>query len=252
MTVNAKKLISYFTDLIFPPLCPLCKVPESATEANLIAKDGLCHECRKAITPLPSPICAKCGTPFSGTIGIKHCGACLKDCPPFTLARSAFTYDGPLLSAIHHFKYNKRTSLAPTLGRLAGKALNEINLDYDKIVPIPLHKNRLKRRGFNQSLLLAREILRQEQRDPEKPELDYQNLIRQKDTRSQIELKGKAREINVKGAFSVIDKTAFKDKKILLIDDVYTTGATIKECSRILSACGAEVFALTLARVIRV
>jgi len=167
------------------------------------------------------------------------------------LARSAFTYDGPLLSAIHHFKYNNRTSLAPTLGRLAAKALRGINENYDKIIPIPLHKNRLKSRGFNQSLLLAREILRQEQKLSKKPELDYLNLIRQKDTRSQIELKGKAREINVKGAFAVLNKDGFKGKKILLIDDVYTTGATIKECSRMLSDSGAEVFALTLARVIR-
>ncbi len=252
MTVNAKKLISAFTSLIFPPLCPLCKETESTPNANLIVKNGLCCECWEKITPLPAPICARCGTPFSGTIGIKRCGACLKDCPPYTLARSAFTYDGPLRSAIHHFKYNNRTSLAPTLGRLAVKALCGINQNYDKIIPIPLHKNRLKSRGFNQSLLLAREILRQQEGHPQSPELDYRNLIRQKDTRSQIELKGKAREINVKGAFFVIDKTAFKDKKILLIDDVYTTGATIKECSRMLTACGAEVFALTLARVIRV
>jgi len=251
MTINAKKLINSFTDLIFPPLCPFCKETESTTKANLIVKDGLCCECRKNITPLPSPICARCGTPFSGTIGVARCGACLKDCPPYMLARSAFTYDGPLLSAIHHFKYNNRTSLAPTLGRLAAKALRGINENYDKIIPIPLHKNRLKSRGFNQSLLLAREILRQEQKLSKKPELDYLNLIRQKDTRSQIELKGKAREINVKGAFAVLNKDGFKGKKILLIDDVYTTGATIKECSRMLSDSGAEVFALTLARVIR-
>ncbi|VAV84164.1 Competence protein F homolog, phosphoribosyltransferase domain; protein YhgH required for utilization of DNA as sole source of carbon and energy [hydrothermal vent metagenome] len=251
MNNNARKLLGSFTDLIFPPLCPLCAKSKAITKDCLIVKDGLCLECQKGTRAITSPICSLCGTPLAGAGSVARCGACIKAEPPYKLARSAFHYDGPLLGAIHNFKYNGRTLLAPTLAALAARALDGITKDFDKIVPIPLHKNRLQRRGFNQSLLLARELLHS-QRPLQNAGIDYRNLQRKRDTRSQIELKGRQRVANVKGAFSVIDKDAFKDKKVLLVDDVYTTGATIKECSRVLSACGAEVYALTLARVIRV
>lgn len=251
MSSNARKLLDSFTDLIFPPLCPLCKGSGAATKDRLIVKDGLCLECLRGTGAIAAPICSLCGTPLGGVGNVARCGACIKARPPYRLARSAFRYDGPLLAAIHSFKYNGRTLLAPTLAGLAARALDGVTADFDKVVPIPLHKNRLRRRGFNQSLLLARELLRL--RGPlQTARIDYRNLRRARDTRSQIELKGRQREANVRGAFSVIDKDAFKGKKVLLVDDVYTTGATIKECSGVLSACGAEVYALTLARVVRV
>ncbi len=251
MKSGARKLLGSFTDLIFPPLCPLCANSEAAAKGRLIVRDGLCLECRKGISAITTPVCSLCGTPLGGAGGVARCGVCIKASPPYKLARSAFLYDGPLLAAIHRFKYNGRTLLAPTLAALAARALNGMTTDFDKIVPIPLHKNRLRRRGFNQSLLLARELLHRH-RSLQTASIDHQNLRRARDTRSQIELKGRERETNVKGAFSVINTDVFKDKKVLLIDDVYTTGATMRECSRALSACGAEVYALTLARVVRV
>ena len=124
---------------------------------------------------------------------------------------------------------------APLAALLAGAAL-QMNEDFHMVVPVPLHKNRLRARGFNQSLLLARELLRL-WRPPSSAQLDYLSLTRLLDTRSQIELTEKERASNVKGAFTVKNKADFCEKKVLLIDDVYTTGSTIKECSKVLSEC---------------
>lgn len=116
---------------------------------------------------------------------------------------------------------------------------------YDLIVPVPLHKTRLKERGFNQSLLLSRALAKVCGLP-----IDYINLKRTRATSPQINLKGKDRITNVKGAFAVKNNAPFKGKGILLIDDVYTTGATVSECCKVLKKAGAEdINVLTLARV---
>lgn len=118
--------------------------------------------------------------------------------------------------------------------------------DYHLVVPIPLHRTRLRERGFNQSLLLAKEI-----GTVWGIPIDYINLQRIRPTEPQINLKGKERIRNVKGAFAVKGEKAFKGKRVLLIDDVYTTGATVSECSKVLKKARAErVDVLTLARVV--
>lgn len=118
--------------------------------------------------------------------------------------------------------------------------------DCDMIVPVPLHKTRLRERGFNQSLLLSKGLAK-----IYGLHVDYLNLKRIRATAPQINLKGKGRLKNVRGAFAAENSLAFKHKKILLIDDVHTTGATIAECGRVLKKAGAEsVDALTLARVV--
>jgi len=188
-------------------------------------------------------ICQICGMPFVSKISSHHtCSNCIKKKPPFSSARSIAVYDGVLLDAIHRFKYNGKTSIAKPLGSIMADRLPPNN--YDIIVPVPLHKKRLKHRGFNQSLLLARKISKRH-----KIPIDYLNLIRERLTEPQIKLKGKERLKNVKGAFAVRDKSVFKNKNVLIIDDVYTTGATINECARVLKKAGVKgVYALTLAR----
>ncbi|MBI3754617.1 MAG: ComF family protein [Deltaproteobacteria bacterium] len=149
-----------------------------------------------------------------------------------------------MLDAIHRFKYNGKTSLAKPLGRIMTDEFLANN--YDLIVPVPLHKTRLTERGFNQSLFLAREIAAIYNLP-----IDYLNLKRIRPTDPQINLRGADRIANVRGAFAVEKAAVFKDKKILLIDDVYTTGATVTECSNILKKAGAKaVSILTLARVV--
>lgn len=228
-------------NVIFPPVCQLC-------EDDILA-GPLCSGCSGAFTAhlLKGPLCTLCGEPFATTSGADHtCGDCITGHMPFTLARSAYTYKDTVLKAIHKFKYNGKTILARPLGELLAASAIELSITPDIIVPVPLHKKRLKDRGFNQSLLLAKEVSRHTG-----TALDYTNLQRAIYTTPQITLKAKARERNVSGAFSLKSKAAFKGKKVLLIDDVFTTGATIRECSKVLSKAGAEVFALTLARASR-
>jgi len=231
-------------DIIFPPVCPLC-------EEGLM--DGiLCADCRGGILSkkIRGPICAVCGIPFIayGDVTEPHrgrlCGRCITEKTPFKEARSAFAYEGPVLDAIHRFKYGGRVALAGYLGRLASEAA-EFPDRMDVVVPVPLHKKRLQKRGFNQSLLIAREVAKRLN-----TEVDYMNLKRARETYPQINLRIKEREANIKGAFAVRDGKAFRDKKVLLVDDVFTTGATIRECAKMLKGAGAEVYVLTIARTL--
>ncbi len=228
-------------NVIFPPVCQLC-------EDDILA-GPLCSGCYEAFTEnlLKGPLCTLCGEPFTTTSGADHtCGDCITGRMPFALARSAYTYKSTVLKAIHKFKYNGKTILARPLGQLLAASATELSITPDIIVPVPLHKTRLKRRGFNQSLLLAKEVSRHTG-----TALDYLNLQRTLYTTPQITLKANARERNVSGAFSLKNSAAFKGKKVLLIDDVFTTGATVKECSKVLAKAGAEVNVLTLARASR-
>ncbi|HCY19026.1 MAG TPA: amidophosphoribosyltransferase [Deltaproteobacteria bacterium] len=172
------------------------------------------------------------------------CGTCIKKRRPFSIARSIGIYEGVLLEAVQRLKYNGKTSLARPLAKLMTKEFSMNN--YNLIVPVPLHKTRLKERGFNQSLLLARELSKLYNLP-----IDYLNLRKIRATDPQVNLKGKERIENMKGAFAVKNGAGFKNKKILLIDDVYTTGATVTECSKVLKKAGAKTIdVLTLARVV--
>jgi ComF family protein len=166
--------------------------------------------------------------------------------PSYDLMRAPYLYAGPLMSAIHRFKYNDETHLASSLGGLLAQFARNL-LPYPEefvTVPVPLHKHRLAERGFNQSLLLAR-VISSELETP----LDYRSLIRKRDTQSQTGLAGKDRRRNVTNAFAVISKATFKGSKVLVVDDVLTTGYTLNECAKTLKKSGAlEVICLALAR----
>jgi len=152
------------------------------------------------------------------------------------------------MECIQRLKYNMETHLKSSLGHLLSSFAKEWipNPKDFVIVPVPLHRRRLRERGFNQSLLLAR-ILAADLGN----QLDYLSLIRNRYTQAQTGLKKKERKKNVKGAFSIIRPDTIKDKKILLIDDVFTTGHTLNECARTLKKSGATtVICLTLARTL--
>lgn len=233
-----KTILQSAINIIIPHMCQLCG---SQTD------DYICANCKQGINFISGTVCTRCGMPFISKESSNHlCSGCIKKKQPFAMARSIAEYNGVLLEAIHKLKYNAKTFLAKPLGLFMAEGLPLNN--YNIIVPVPLHKKRLKERGFNQSLLLAKEISKKH-----KIPIDYLNLKRTRFTEPQINLKGEERLKNVRGAFEVEDGKIFKNKNILLIDDVYTTGATIKECSNVLKKTGAKnVFALTLARVVRV
>lgn len=152
------------------------------------------------------------------------------------------------MSAIHRFKYNAEAHLASPLGGLLTSFIRNL-MPYPEeyvTVPVPLHKNRLAGRGFNQSLLLARVIS-----SGLETALDYRSLVRKRDTKSQTGLARKDRKRNVTNAFLVISKPVFKGKKVLLVDDVLTTGYTLNECAKTLKKSGAlEVICFALARTV--
>ncbi|RJP60361.1 MAG: ComF family protein [Deltaproteobacteria bacterium] len=233
-----------FLDFFFPPRCLIC-------ERDIInaQSQGICEPCLSSIRYISSPVCLKCGIPFNSVMGSDHlCGTCLTSRVYFTKARAVGVYEGVLQEAIHRLKYNKKTLLAKPLGALmAGTHLGSIDFkSYDFLIPVPLHFKRLRERGFNQALSLARYIGKR-RRIP----IDYMSLKRIKWESPQINLSKEERERNVKGVFSLSNESRFKDKSILLVDDVYTSGATVNECARVLTkAKTGGVDVLTLCRAV--
>jgi ComF family protein len=165
------------------------------------------------------------------------------------MARALGAYEGSLQEAIHRWKYDGRTQLTPFFAEWMAEALNrhwEPDL-FDLLIPIPLHPRRLRERGFNQALLLVKELSR-------RTGIPYRKKILQKKkpTIPQVNLSGPEREKGLRGVFHVMGKEELLGRRVLLVDDVYTTGATVNECSKVLMRGGAQrVDVLTLAHAIK-
>lgn len=237
-------IFKLFLDILFPPLCHHCRafIPAAGPV-------HLCPACRAACISPVTPICTVCGVPFLTEGGADHpCGSCALKPPPFIAARTAMLFDGPVREMIHRFKYDKRVHLARPLGLLAAVQLAPFArmTAPDLIIPVPLHVKRLRQRGFNQSVLLGN-VLAHEWRVP----LCRRNLCRIRWTDPQIGLSAEERVSNVRGAFAVTNPALVKGKRVLLLDDVYTTGSTVAECARALNKAGARaVTVVTVARAL--
>jgi ComF family protein len=230
-----------FLDLLFPPLCHACK--------SFVANAGelfICADCLGRISFLESPLCTTCGAPFATESGIDHlCGACLVH-RPLHLCRSATILSGPVQDLIHRFKYGYKVHLSQPLGMLTVHALAAFHKQAgaDLVIPVPLHRKRLRQRGFNQSQLIGAVLAKQWQLP-----LEIGNLQRIRWTEPQITLDASERVTNVAGAFAVKDGKRLAGKKVLLVDDVLTTGSTMRACVEPLVEAGvAAVFAVTVAR----
>lgn len=199
---------------------------------------------------IENPKCVTCGLPFGFEAGENaECGACLSDPPEFDRARSALVYDDASRPLILGFKYGDRTYAAVTFAHWLQRYGQELTEQADMIVPVPLHRWRLWRRRFNQSALLAH-ALGQRAGLPCHADL----LVRQRATPQQKGLSAQGRRDNVRKAFAVNPGHAqnLKGKTVILVDDVFTSGATLSECAKTLRKAGASrVFALTLARVLK-
>ena len=239
---EAHEMVSGLADLLFPPSCPTCGATLPDPDRDLF-----CADCRSGIQTVTNPLCPSCGFPHTTPQGADHlCEECILSVPPFSVARSMGIYRATLLDAIHLFKYHGKISTGEALGRM----MAQISYDslaignYSLIIPVPLHPKRLRERGFNQSLILARQVSKRFSIP-----LDFLALKRTVHTEAQVRLSGRARRVNVRGAFSVPDRGRVRGERIVLIDDVYTTGSTVRECARVLLHSGArEVAVLTLAR----
>lgn len=227
-------------NLLFPPQCLCC-------EAIVSCHGTLCGGCWNAIRFIAEPVCDRCGYPFEYDMGEGAlCGTCLREPPAFLQARAVFHYDDASRLLVTRLKYQDETALAPIYGPWLLKAGSALAQRSDLIVPVPLHYRRFVRRRYNQAALLALGISRSSGL-PHLPGV----LIRRRPTLPQTGLKRSLRQANVHGAFAVRTggRRQIEGKRILLVDDVYTTGATLDACVRaLLAAEAAEVRALTLAR----
>lgn len=228
--------------ILFPPTCPSCR--------RMVTRPGtVCGSCWPKIRFLEQPWCDVLGTPFPHEMGDGIISAqALANPPVFRRVRSAAVYDGVAGALVRQLKYRDATHLAPWLAEWMARAGRELLADTDIIVPVPLHRARFFARRFNQSAELARALARQSGK-PFHP----QALLRHRRTTEQAGLGARARNANVRGAFSVPDRQALLvgGKSVLLVDDVYTTGATVSAATRALTRAGARaVDVLTFARVL--
>lgn len=244
MECNAADIGRGLIDLIFPPRCTACtKLLEERRSP------AICDECLAGLRLCSPPFCPSCGTPYADHTAEDHpCEACLLSPPPFAAARSVAAYEGVLQDMIHRCKYSRDISAGEALGEMMADfpyPAFDFN-DYAVVMPVPLHTRRLRERGFNQSLLLAKAIAFRR-----KLKLDYLSLCRTMHTPPQINFGRREREQNVKGAFMVKKPAKFQGEKVILVDDVYTTGSTARECARTLKQGGAAAVAvLTLGRAL--
>ena len=245
-------ILAQIVNLIFPGACRQCDAPVPANAAT----GCFCNRCWNTIRWFEGPCCPQCGLPYPSLESLSvheqspagHlCGACRKNPPYFDRAVSAGPYEGVLAEAIKLFKYKKKVHI----GRALAHSIIPLSPPLEKgdlncLIPVPLHPSRLREREFNQSAILAL-VIGERLGIP----VLLNTLIRHVHTRPQVELGMKERRENVMGAFSVQDDAIIAGKDIVLVDDVYTTGATVGECARVLKRHGVgRVSVLTIARMV--
>ncbi len=276
MSKIVKKLYKIVKDTVFPPKCLVCRsfiqppggdyngFPGEADlsltvqiQVERLLSQYLCRDCIGGLVAVESPLCNCCGLPFESRHGLDHrCGDCSASPKKFRIARAPLVYEQVFTEVIHCYKYKGKIQLARPLGELL---LTAFRLFWDKdsidvVVPVPLHLKRLRKRGFNQAYQLIRNwqtIAGQVPCDLSDFQIEPDVLVRTVPTTPQTGLGRRQRAANIKNAFELVDEAKIIDKRILLVDDVYTTGATADECARLLLRHGAaHVDVLSLARAV--
>ncbi|MGI9353100.1 MAG: ComF family protein [Rhizobiaceae bacterium] len=225
-----RSITSLLANVVIPNTCLSC-------DAFVAEPGGCCASCWSELRFVQSPICPVMGTPFLVDMGDNFLSAeAIANPPPFDRLRTVLLYDERARRLVSTIKYSDRGDLLPWLARWMAVAGSELLEDADIVLPIPLHKSRLRKRRFNQSAELARHI-----GDSFGIEYAPELLLRHRATRQQVGLSQAQRDRNVSGAFIVPDsmKIHIKNRHILLVDDVYTTGATAKAAARALKRGGA-------------
>lgn len=241
MLAYAKHLIRQIRDFLIPPLCPGCR--------TVVMQDyNICQTCWPHIRFITDPLCQTCGMPFEFILEQEVlCGTCIQKAPPYEKGRSVLAYNDLSKKLILPFKHGDATYLAQWMAHWSFRRYPSLFQDIDYIVPVPLHWKRLAQRQYNQAALFARclskltNVLHQPL-----------SLKRAWHTDSQEGKNLEERRENVSTAFVVEPADAFKGKSVLLVDDVFTTGATIEACCQALRRSGVHrIHVLTFARVLR-
>jgi ComF family protein len=228
-------------DIALPTLCVACREP--------VDGEGVCAKCWAKLSFIAPPFCPRLGIPFvydpgPGLLSMEA----IADPPAYARARAAVRYDDVARTLVHALKYQDRTDLAPAMGRWMARAGHELLGDADVLVPVPLHWRRAWRRRYNQSGALARVIERQTG-----VRVTSETLRRVRPTQQQIGLSRSQRASNVQGAFKVAAdrQSEIEGRRVVLIDDVLTSGATVDACARaLLRAKAVAVDVLVFARVV--
>ncbi len=221
--------------MIFPLRCPVCD------EIVRPAGEKICLECMGKLRPVTPPYCLRCGKKVSG--GDEFCGDCREKKHIFTRGRALYEY-GSAAPAIYRLKYRGRQEYADYFGEEIARYLGDFirEIKPDALIPIPLHRKRQRKRGYNQAALLARAVERYTGIPAEE-----KVLVRVKNTTPLKQLNPKERQNNLKRAFNIRENDV-KLKAVVLIDDIYTTGSTMDEAAKVLAAGGVEhIYFITLA-----
>jgi ComF family protein len=238
----ARTVCRHMVAFALPPRCPGC--------GTIVGEDhAFCLPCWRTLDFLGGPACAQCGEPIELAFHEEaRCGACLADPPPFDRVRAAVAY-GPIARALAlKLKYGRRPGVAMTMARPMRRVAATM-LDGALVAPVPLHRWRIWSRGYNQAALIARALAKSGE-----SELALDLLERAKATPALRGLGRQARARAVSGAFRIAPawKQKVKGRSVVLVDDVYTTGATVGGCARLLKRAGAaRVDVLCWARVVR-
>ena len=226
------KILSF----LFPSPCVVCQKPAGRNRF-------VCNSCKEHLTLLkPGAFCKTCFAPLPS--GAELCGKCLSNSPAYGQLVACVSYQGILRNSLHRYKFGGRSDLRTSFAMMMCAQLLSFGCtDFDVVVPTPLSNERLRERGFNQAELIAKDIAKQFHAPC------VSNALKKcRDTERQSELDMHQRDRNVRGAFALSSPDAVREKKVLLVDDIFTTGATMREAAKTLSAVSKSVTACVLAK----